>query len=665
MCWGQTANSYQFDPPTVPVGAASVILYVPISGATTRVTLEPSWQPGTDLDLRDDGVSPDKVAGDKIYSINVPLANLTRTPDDIFRPFLGFLKLWSGTTVLLRYNIFLPVAAPDIPRMPIVEDSSTMRHTAYVVNMLAPEVFPASTSATLGNFSTVTQKFYQRFGDDYDVLNIVWASPSFFQNRDHSVVKNTTRGIGLAQTDSSVAYGSKGTLIGVTRFPSVAFLDGAETGMQHELGHQWINYLNFAPLAAGIPHWPISTMASGTMGFSIPPSNEGGNFQCLLTKESGGIRLTPNNAAPVFADLDLYSMGVLAPGQVGENIVIGDPTQAAFVMTHCDGRLYTGPFSTLTVQDVINAEGARIPDSSNSKKQFRLATILMTRDKLLDDDTMNFYSYFVRRAEEKGEVPSHIGFTKISAKPFIVSTRGLANWSLQLTPTSLPEINYGGVVNGASGVGVISPGSYASIYGTALAPMTASASLTPLPTTLGSATVLVNGVRAPAYYVSAPQVNFQVPFATPAGLATVSIFWNGMPSSIAWVQVKPAAPGILVYGNNHAVAQNPDFSLNSSSAPIAPGSYLTVYLTGVGPLDNTPLDGAGAPSLPLANATLPHSAFIGGLPATISFLGLAPGFVGLGQANILVPNASPGGRPMSITIGGVASNSALVSINTQ
>src|SRR5260370_27655697 len=104
-------------------------------------------------------------------------------------------------------------------------------------------------------------------------------------------------------------------------------------------------------------------MASGSIGCSIPAANEGGNFQCLLTKESGGIRLTPNNAAPVFADLDLYLMGALAPGQVGDNIVIGDPTQAVFVMTHCDGPLYTGPFSTLTVQDVITTSGPPSPDT--------------------------------------------------------------------------------------------------------------------------------------------------------------------------------------------------------------------------------------------------------------------------------------------------------------
>ncbi len=63
-----------------------------------------------------------------------------------------------------------------------------------------------------------------------------------------------------------------------------------------------------------------------------------------------------------------------------------------------------------------------------------------------------------------------------------------------------------------------------------------------------------------------------------------------------------------------------------------------------------------------ANATLAHSAFIGGLPQPSPSLDWCQGFVGLGQANILVPNASPGERPLSITIGGVASNSTLVSI---
>src|SRR5260370_8662511 len=164
----------------------------------------------------------------------------------------------------------------------------------------------------------------------------------------------------------------------------------------------------------------------------------------------------------------------------------------------------------------------------------------MTRDKPLDDNAMAFFSYFVRRAEEKGEVPFHIGFTKGSAKPFVISTQGLANWSMQLAPVTLPEINYGGVVNGASGGSFISPVSYASIYGTLLAQNAATALSTPLLTKLAGATVLVNGKPAPAYYLTPLQVNFQVPLARPVGLTAVPISPpHDVPNSLSPVQTTP------------------------------------------------------------------------------------------------------------------------------
>jgi hypothetical protein len=174
LCLAQTVNWFDFDPVAVPAGATSVTLQCSVAGTPSRVTLEPAGQPmGGDLDLRDDGIAPDKVAGDKIYTLSVPLARLVVMPDDVFRPFLGFLKLWSGTTILIRYNLFLSIAAPDIPRMTITDDGPGIRRTAYVFNIVAPETFPtAQNPAVLPNFTTVTQKFYQRFGDDYDVLNI-------------------------------------------------------------------------------------------------------------------------------------------------------------------------------------------------------------------------------------------------------------------------------------------------------------------------------------------------------------------------------------------------------------------------------------------------------------------------------------------------------------
>src|SRR5260370_700439 len=163
-------------------GATSVTLQCSVAGAPSRVTLEPAWQPmGGDLDLRDDGVAPDKVAGDKIYTLSVPLTKLVVAPDDVFRPFLGFLTLRNGTTVVIRYNLFLSIAAPDIPRMTITDDGPGIRRTAYVFNIVAPEAFPtAQNPAQLANFTTVTQKFYQHFADNYDFLNIAWLSPPFF-----------------------------------------------------------------------------------------------------------------------------------------------------------------------------------------------------------------------------------------------------------------------------------------------------------------------------------------------------------------------------------------------------------------------------------------------------------------------------------------------------
>jgi uncharacterized protein (TIGR03437 family) len=73
-------------------------------------------------------------------------------------------------------------------------------------------------------------------------------------------------------------------------------------------------------------------------------------------------------------------------------------------------------------------------------------------------------------------------------------------------------------------------------------------------------------------------------------------------------------------------------------------------------------DGAPAPSSRLSRSTLPATATIEGVKAQIGYLGLAPGFVGLVQANIQVPQLAPGYHPLVITVGGVASNSALVTV---
>jgi uncharacterized protein (TIGR03437 family) len=55
---------------------------------------------------------------------------------------------------------------------------------------------------------------------------------------------------------------------------------------------------------------------------------------------------------------------------------------------------------------------------------------------------------------------------------------------------------------------------------------------------------------------------------------------------------------------------------------------------------------------------------IGGVPATVQFAGLAPGFAGLYQVNVQVPTGvAPGDAvPVSLSIGGVAANTATIAI---
>ena len=84
--------------------------------------------------------------------------------------------------------------------------------------------------------------------------------------------------------------------------------------------------------------------------------------------------------------------------------------------------------------------------------------------------------------------------------------------------------------------------------------------------------------------------------------------------------------------------------------------------TGIGAVDPAVPTGAPAPLDALSRAVLPASATVGGRPADILFLGLAPGFAGLAQANLVVPQLSAGQYPVEITVGGVTSNSPSISV---
>jgi uncharacterized protein (TIGR03437 family) len=110
------------------------------------------------------------------------------------------------------------------------------------------------------------------------------------------------------------------------------------------------------------------------------------------------------------------------------------------------------------------------------------------------------------------------------------------------------------------------------------------------------------------------------------------------------------------------VVQNADYSVNNADNPATANSYVIAYLTGAGRTDNAVGSGAAAGAEPLSRPRGPVTATIADMPADVAFGGLTPGFVGLMQVNMKVPNLQPGTYPLVITVNGEKSNAAMITV---
>jgi adhesin/invasin len=200
------------------------------------------------------------------------------------------------------------------------------------------------------------------------------------------------------------------------------------------------------------------------------------------------------------------------------------------------------------------------------------------------------------------------------------------------------------------------------MFGTNFANSTGAASVKPLPDTLNGVSILVNNNPAPLIFVNQLQANFQIPFETQPGTATVVVIANGLESQAAMVNVSAVEPGIFETGTNQAVVLNPDNSLADSASPAKVGSVVVMYVTGLGPLDHPLPTGSPASSNPLSNATVVPTVTIGGANAVVQFAGMSPGFVGLGQINMVIPKLANGTYPVVVTQGSQSSNNPVMSV---
>lgn len=239
--------------------------------------------------------------------------------------------------------------------------------------------------------------FYETHDDEYDVLFVFTTIPMNGLTRAQQgwATRAAARGIGRdIYRDSTAEFCSSRLRHAVKMSDLDSFSDDPDavyTGaigftlsgvqlMGHELGHQWLAAVTFTR-ADGVRHCKIR-------GFT-PPTEQPGMGDCHGYRNSdfashwsayfdsnsvmygnriadlGGGEFRLENAGAKFSELDQYLMGLRDPGEVGPMfyVDVGEPTaeSAAFPVAAGQPEIIRGERVDFTVQDVIRAEGARVP----------------------------------------------------------------------------------------------------------------------------------------------------------------------------------------------------------------------------------------------------------------------------------------------------------------
>jgi uncharacterized protein (TIGR03437 family) len=211
------------------------------------------------------------------------------------------------------------------------------------------------------------------------------------------------------------------------------------------------------------------------------------------------------------------------------------------------------------------------------------------------------------------------------------------------------------------------PGSVIILDGSGLATSTETGAA-PYQTQLGGVTATVASLGAPLLYVSPERIVFQIPWDAPVEVRpdfgapptkTSLVLPGGDPYFEAAfrfavyaldpkaVQLAPIDPR----SDYFPIAVHQDGSgVVTLASPAQAGEIVTIYATGLGTVSPPLANGVPAPLNPLSTVTPPlQFSFFPGhgssgdlptfpYPATVFYVGLTPGFVGLYQINLQIPN---------------------------
>jgi uncharacterized protein (TIGR03437 family) len=213
-----------------------------------------------------------------------------------------------------------------------------------------------------------------------------------------------------------------------------------------------------------------------------------------------------------------------------------------------------------------------------------------------------------------------------------------------------PSYSSTSIVNAADNqIGPLAPNGIATLYGTGLAFVTKA--ITPqdirggiLPTVLpgtGLRIIFNDNFPASIYFVSPTQINFLVPSILIPGPATIQVVIDSTPGPVVQVMIAATSPAFFQLDQENAIATRADGSVVTPANPARPGELVVLYANGLG--RTTPDSGYGqvattaAPIRQLSDLKVT----LGGKALEsrqILYAGVAPGFAGLYQINVRLPD---------------------------
>jgi uncharacterized protein (TIGR03437 family) len=249
-------------------------------------------------------------------------------------------------------------------------------------------------------------------------------------------------------------------------------------------------------------------------------------------------------------------------------------------------------------------------------------------------------------------------------------TVGNYGWQFTQFVNFAPSIS--GIVSSATQqAGNLSPGSYATIYGSDFSTTSIIPHSQDLPLSLENVSVSLNAggvsVPAPVSFMNFNQINFQIPWEMAGqSSANVKVTYHGIAGPAVSLPLGSVSPAYFEYTdstNNQlsVAAQDANYQLITSQHPAIRGQAAVLYASGLGPVTNTPATGVQSSGTALSRTPTLPVVTVGGQQAQVLFSGMTPQTVGLYQINIVVPaNAPTGLQPLTVAINGVTGKASQI-----